>query len=526
MSVKSLSEIEAQKQSEKIKRLEEADANGPLPDDIKPGDLSGVKYSDEWSARPTDLGAIGHDGRQVGDRLELLKTVAGQRFREGKYTMACKMYTDAIRIAPQTHTLYSNRSAVYAAAGEYLRAFEDASKCVDLMPTWAKGYARKGAALHGMDRWREAIAAYEAGLRLEPQNAACSQGIEDAKKRHMLAGGDWKFIGNRKVTDDDGEELPFLGHPIYICAGPTGYFCYYDHKRTLIRVVNMAATYIKVTINADQEINRANLLCSNDVGGIACGKDHVWASDSMRCRVIQCSIVDGALTRSLGRSGSEDGNFDGPAGLALSEDGATLYVCDCNNHRIVALDANEMTFKFKFGGWGSGDGELIKPRGVATFRDRVLVADSSNQRLCLFAADGTFIRHLGPDAGAHMFAHEPRSVALTDGAAFCIEHRPVSDHKLKVKVPGRIHCIDPETGARLRPPFVPPFSNSPKGEGILTDVTVFGGTLYVTSGAGIVMALPREVPPEPPSGSGGARAPGSGGAAAAATQPVQPVPLT
>lgn len=486
-------ELKMSKEEIRLRELEEADANGPLPMHIQPGQLSGVKYSDEWTTRATDLGAVGRDGRAVGDRLELLKTVAGQKFKEGKYTMACKMYTDAIRIAPQMHTLYSNRSAVYVAAREYIRAFEDACKCIDLMPSWPKGYARKGAALHGMDRWAEAITAYEAGLKLEPDSPTLKVMIEDAKKRHILAGGDWKFIGNKQVTDDDGEQNPYLGQPTHLCAGPPGYFCFFDHKRSFVRVVNLEATYIKTTLNADQKINRAGLF--GQVGGIACSKDHIWVSDQMRCRVIQCSVLDGSLTKSLGRSGYEDGNFDDPGGLALSGDGSTLYVCDTNNNRVVALDANEMTFKFKFGQWGTGDGDFIKPRGIAAFRNRVLVADSSNQRLCLFAADGTFIRHLGPDSGAHMFAHEPKSVALTDGAAFCIERNPSSDHAHQIKVPGRIHCIDPETGARLRPPFVPPFATNHKGEGLLSDVAVFGGSLYVTSGAGIVMALARDAPP-------------------------------
>ena len=114
------------------------DDGSAIPADVKPGAFSGVRYADEWSSRPTDLGAIGADGRAVGDRLELLKKVAGDKFKAGNLTMACKMYTDAIRIAPQTHTLYSNRSACYAAAGEYIRAFEDACKCIDLMPTWPK----------------------------------------------------------------------------------------------------------------------------------------------------------------------------------------------------------------------------------------------------------------------------------------------------------------------------------------------------------------------------------------------------
>ena len=42
-------------------------------------------------------------------------------------------------------------------------------------PKWAKGYSRKGAALHGLEDYDGAIAAYEEGLKLEPGNAQCKK---------------------------------------------------------------------------------------------------------------------------------------------------------------------------------------------------------------------------------------------------------------------------------------------------------------------------------------------------------------
>lgn len=43
-------------------------------------------------------------------------------------------------------------------------------QCIKHNPTWSKGYARKGAALHGAKRWDEAIKAYEEGIKLEGDN--------------------------------------------------------------------------------------------------------------------------------------------------------------------------------------------------------------------------------------------------------------------------------------------------------------------------------------------------------------------
>ena len=54
---------------------------------------------------------------------------------------------------------------------------------IRINPTWSKGYVRKGAALHGATRWDEAIAAYEAGLKIEDSDALRKglQSVRDAK---------------------------------------------------------------------------------------------------------------------------------------------------------------------------------------------------------------------------------------------------------------------------------------------------------------------------------------------------------
>ena len=50
-------------------------------------------------------------------------------------------------------------------------------------PSWAKGYARKGAALHGARRYDDAILAYEAGIKLEDSPALRNglQLVQEAK---------------------------------------------------------------------------------------------------------------------------------------------------------------------------------------------------------------------------------------------------------------------------------------------------------------------------------------------------------
>jgi stress-induced-phosphoprotein 1 len=45
--------------------------------------------------------------------------------------------------------LYSNRSGAYASLKDWQKALEDANKTTEIKPDWAKGWGRKGTALHG-----------------------------------------------------------------------------------------------------------------------------------------------------------------------------------------------------------------------------------------------------------------------------------------------------------------------------------------------------------------------------------------
>jgi stress-induced-phosphoprotein 1 len=45
--------------------------------------------------------------------------------------------------------LYSNRSGAYASLKDWEKALADATKTTEIKPDWAKGWGRKGTALHG-----------------------------------------------------------------------------------------------------------------------------------------------------------------------------------------------------------------------------------------------------------------------------------------------------------------------------------------------------------------------------------------
>ncbi|GAO15712.1 hypothetical protein UVI_02018750 [Ustilaginoidea virens] len=75
-----------------------------------------------------------------------------------------------------------NRSAAYASKKQWDNALEDAEKTTQLKPDWAKGWGRKGAALHGKGDLLGANDAYEEGLKHDASNAQLKSGLTSVQK--------------------------------------------------------------------------------------------------------------------------------------------------------------------------------------------------------------------------------------------------------------------------------------------------------------------------------------------------------
>jgi stress-induced-phosphoprotein 1 len=91
-------------------------------------------------------------------------------------------FSQAIELDPRNHVLYSNRSGAYASMKQFDKALEDANKTTEIKPDWAKGWGRKGAALHGTGDLLGAHDAFEEALKLDPSNAQAKAGLEAVEK--------------------------------------------------------------------------------------------------------------------------------------------------------------------------------------------------------------------------------------------------------------------------------------------------------------------------------------------------------
>jgi len=99
-------------------------------------------------------------------------------FKEGKYPDAIEKYSDAMKRNPKSHLPYSNRAACYQKLMEWQLALKDADTCVEMDPTFVKGWTRKAGIHFFLKEFHKAMDAYNAVLKLEPENEEAKNGLE------------------------------------------------------------------------------------------------------------------------------------------------------------------------------------------------------------------------------------------------------------------------------------------------------------------------------------------------------------
>jgi stress-induced-phosphoprotein 1 len=114
--------------------------------------------------------------------LKQFKAKGNAALTAGNFTEAIEHYSKAINADGANHVYFSNRSAAYLSKGDAHNALEDAKSCLGLNPQFAKGYSRKGAALHALKRYNDSIAAYNAGLEKFPMDAGLQKGLQTVTK--------------------------------------------------------------------------------------------------------------------------------------------------------------------------------------------------------------------------------------------------------------------------------------------------------------------------------------------------------
>jgi len=138
---------------------------------------------------------------------------------------------------------------------------------------------------------------------------------------------------------------------------------------------------------------------------MAVDKDgNVWVADATPkgARGLQVTKIspDGRVLLKLGKPGQGQGSaaletFDSPTGVAIASNG-DVFISQGhgekqNSSRILKFTKDGKLIK-TFGSWGEGPGQLRSPHALAIdSRDRLFVADRSNNRVDVFDKDGNFV---------------------------------------------------------------------------------------------------------------------------------------
>ncbi|RXA16682.1 PKD domain-containing protein [Methanosarcina sp. MSH10X1] len=108
---------------------------------------------------------------------------------------------------------------------------------------------------------------------------------------------------------------------------------------------------------------------------------------------IQKFNSNGTLLNTWGSTGTENGYFKFPTGIALDSSG-NIYVSDMENNRIQKLDPSGR-YVISWGTLGSGNGNFKSPAGIVVNGDYIYVADTGNYRIQKFDLNGNYVSSLG-----------------------------------------------------------------------------------------------------------------------------------
>ena len=121
----------------------------------------------------------------------------------------------------------------------------------------------------------------------------------------------------------------------------------------------------------------------------------VYVADSENNK-IQEFYPNGTFIRKFGQSGQLDGEFRNPSAIAIEPLQKFIYVADSGNNRIQVFFpngtfANKWNLTFTNTSLTGTPLHPIRPTGLSVLQNRLLVADSDNNRILEYLLNGTFV---------------------------------------------------------------------------------------------------------------------------------------
>ncbi|MEN8262930.1 MAG: 6-bladed beta-propeller [Nitrospirota bacterium] len=152
---------------------------------------------------------------------------------------------------------------------------------------------------------------------------------------------------------------------------------------------------------------------------VALGKDgRVYVSDSKEAVI---KVFENYGKTFVGDTGK--GFLGRPTGIDINETTNELLVVDTLNSQIIRYDINTMEFRGTIGRSGSEEGEFHFPTNIFVTKDgHIYVSDSLNFRVQIFSPDGIFLHAFGKVGNSPGFFSRPRGIAVdSDGNIYVVD---------------------------------------------------------------------------------------------------------
>jgi DNA-binding beta-propeller fold protein YncE len=236
-----------------------------------------------------------------------------------------------------------------------------------------------------------------------------AQPLKDVDKPKTAKAGWMDRLAGTVPESDGGKVLFQLAQPYGMAVDSKGKLYVADNKVGAIFIFNTETRDVEMIKNkTDAHFERIIGLAMDD-------NDRLFVSDPGLRHVLVFNAQHKA----------EDIITDGmvePSGLALDVQNRLLYVSDINQDQILVYDADNFKLKRKMGTAGKNHelttpGDFAKPAGVAVDKEgNLYVADTLNNRIEVFDADGAFIRTWGKNGDGPGYFARPKGVAVdSDG---------------------------------------------------------------------------------------------------------------
>jgi DNA-binding beta-propeller fold protein YncE len=300
---------------------------------------------------------------------------------------------------------------------DYLNAIELCDQAMEINEDNLLLDIYKGDSLYGLKRYEEAIQSYDNALEKNPQNSDVLN-----KRKIVQLQLDAKFAKQNKdkeMTDKMTQGNVFFNQGKYQQALECfdevlniypNHATVNDKKKLVLEYLSKEKTLSSYNNKLKLPIKKYNFIKSWGINGCEDGQfdgpigiaidssGYVYVCDWHNGR-IQKFNRNGNFIVKWGESSVRflkiDGTFRGPGGIAIDSSGY-VYVSDTLNNRIQKFDSDG-NFITKWGSPGSGDGEFYRPFGISIDLSSgyVYIVDSLNLRIQKFDSDGNFITKWG-----------------------------------------------------------------------------------------------------------------------------------